>query len=67
MKIEIKLPDPKYCNGCPCLIKQAMTKDKCCVGFPIEYSMTKTRRRVRFKDNAPLVLRPKICIERHGE
>lgn len=62
MKIQINLPDPKYCNRCPCLSGSFCTITK-------QRSETKEDKRgyVKFKDGEPLRIRPKICVERNGE
>lgn len=60
MKIEINLPDPKYCNGCPCSYCLIFDDTICqisCNIFPDEILISKKGK----------VTRPKICIERHGE
>lgn len=77
MKIEIKLPDQKYCNGCPCISGQIMTAPKsifrgsarifeldalrCGCGFSINLSQPTPEKLGIF------ISRPAICIERHGK
>ncbi len=58
MKLEIKLKDPKYCDGCPCLI------NACCVYFRlipnIQYEGDGSN--VRFKG----YVRRQKCIKENG-
>lgn len=60
MKIEIKLKDPKYCDGCPCLFTHDEGED-CGLGFGylLDYSWN-SKENEKYK-------RPKECIQKHGE
>ena len=60
MKIEIKLPDPKYCNGCPCLRASMDSAD--CHFMPLILE--------RDYDAIPMaryIIRPQICKDKNGE
>lgn len=51
MKIEIKLDDPMYCDGCPCL--------DCFYNCQLFSTSVRTTYRV--------LVRPQECIEKNGE
>lgn len=60
MNLKITLPDPKYCNGCPCLQRSCewdgcleVPDVKCNIGHKITV--------------AAFVKRPAICIKTNGE
>lgn len=56
MKLEIKLPDPKYCNGCPYLNHQF------CEYFSTILFLEKSK-----KLKGIPVKRPQKCVEENGE
>ena len=56
MKIEIKLPDPKYCNGCPCSFPYHFGKIRCTFFHEI----------ILLDPIMAEFIRPKICVERNG-
>ena len=54
MHIDIKLDDPGYCDGCPCLNEKDKPRwDKCNLGY--------------FDCAIGKYLRPQKCIDEHGE
>ena len=67
MKLEIKLKDPKYCNGCPCW-KFPMYEPLVGVSNPICLTMGVTLDKfVEDKRKSRHIIRPAICIEKNGE
>jgi len=62
MNLEIKLPDPEYCNGCP-LCWYDETDEAYCrhrlenIRIPNEPLLTK----------GALIIRPQICKDKNGE
>jgi hypothetical protein len=61
MKMEIKLPDPKYCNGCPCCYDYLSCQffDKMFSGYGDDFSPRES------EDG--MILRPQICKDKNGE
>lgn len=59
MKITINLPDPKYCNGCPC---HHITPN----GSRMCIQLWETLKS-EFVGLDLKIIRPKICVERNGE
>jgi hypothetical protein len=58
MKLEIKLSDPKYCNGCPCFIKTHSG----CYNCQCHWIVLKTE----YIALDLKIIRPKICKETNG-
>lgn len=61
MKLSINLPDPEYCNGCPCCYwweQGAFYKCNLC-------------GKLDFKDSdeplIDMIIRPQICKDKNGE
>lgn len=57
MKIEIKLDDPKYCDGCPWLNFDFVMCD-------LTYDF---KELCRYEYETAKILRPQSCIDKHGE
>ena len=64
MKIEIKLGDSRYCDGCPCLLRDTEEPTTCGLDYPDKDGY------LEFREVGPSVfryLRPQKCIDEHGE
>ena len=66
MKIEIKLDNPKYCNGCPCFVREEtsiMPLKKLCnlYGLHFTYIHIKPKYTGHYQ-----FIRPKKCIKENG-
>lgn len=62
MKIEIKLKDPRKCDGCPMLVGSALYQSVCrMTGKDIGWE------EYDFKKNAARTSRPQECVRRWGE
>jgi len=61
MNLEIKLSDPKYCNGCPCQYWYEYAHTNKCSLYGVLIS--------KDSDDGILenVIRPEICIKTNGE
>jgi len=57
MKIEVKLDNPKYCDGCPMLLEA----DCACKYYP--YTDILPENHKKYGNN----IRPEICITENGE
>lgn len=61
MKIEIKLPDPKYCTGCVCFSISYRSKYFCKLGHKNLIGFDKKTGKILN------IVRPRKCIEERGE
>ena len=59
MRIDIKLDDPRYCDGCPCLNEDYEEGESCNLGYDIDYQKTESGKWHN--------IRPQKCIDEHGE
>ena len=59
MNLEIKLADPKYCNGCPC-IKGRRLEIRTCDCIKKELKCEYAPMEIKY-------IRPAICIKTNGE
>jgi hypothetical protein len=57
MKLSITLPDPKYCNGCPC--HHVRKQKRMCEIWYMELDQ-------KF-DGFLRIIRPQICKDKNGE
>ena len=64
MHIDIKLDDPRYCDGCPCLHKDTEEPTTCSLNYPDEYEYLDYEK---IKSGKFGYLRPQKCIDEHGE
>ena len=58
MKLEIKLKDPKYCDGCPCVfgkVEEFNEMEEFCLLY-----------RVNMPDENGNSIRPQKCIKENG-
>ena len=65
MKIEIKLKNPKYCNGCPHLFGGIVKDFTSCwynENYKLQVKMRKGKNRNTFK-----TIRPQRCIKENGK
>ena len=62
MKLEIKLKDPKYCDGCPCLDDEYDTCDFHKLHLEIDTRDLKSD----IKETMFYYIRPQKCIEENG-
>lgn len=59
MKIEIKLDDPKFCDGCPCChVEGPCDDDVCEMNHWIDCHRTVSGYKI---------IRPHACIDAYGE
>lgn len=63
MNIEIKLDDPKRCNGCPMIDH---TGDPLPGGQRVSYCSL-LNEEIHWKEENTAVLRPQECIDKHGK
>jgi hypothetical protein len=67
VKIEVKLKDPKYCDGCPCIDYGGDTWESCCnLNFWDNNACLNTNERV-WDGNKPHYNRPAACKAAHGD
>lgn len=59
MKIEIKLDDPRFCNGCPLIRHTDCVESPHCNHYPM--------RLEREIEDDDLFTRPQACFNEHGE
>jgi len=65
MKIEIKLHDPKFCDGCPCIGWNDIGSELYC---EVEGGMDCPNGSVYFPEEREFhIIRPKECVEKYGE
>lgn len=59
MNIKIKLDDPRFCDSCPCAVKDIDGEISYCnLDFDPKFKNDPHDRRAR---------RPRICMDAHGE
>ena len=67
MKIEINLPDPKHCNGCPCCTNLCGVGGyKCVVNNFMHLEYLTRYKKVVFINGVPMIKRPQICKDKNG-
>lgn len=61
MKIEIKLDDPKLCNGCPLIYS-----DKLGIHCALKFWFDAVRDINGNREHVNKIFRPQICIDKYG-
>jgi hypothetical protein len=64
MRIDIKLDDSRYCDGCPCLHKDTEEPTACSLNYPDEYEYLKFQE---IESGKFRYIRLQRCIDEHGE
>ena len=63
MKIEIKLENPKYCDGCPCLREDYYNCSCRLSDYPLKFRRVKSKYTGLYGH----YIRPQICISENGK
>lgn len=67
MKIEIKLDDYKFCDGCPCVKEESFYGDIVDCHLNFDNSMVLHKNTTGKEEDIGKTLRPEQCIKENGK